>query len=46
MNPTVFEILMVLSLGSLFGAIIGLGIGWAAKTQKNPWSFKNFLFKG
>ena len=38
MTPTVFEILMVITLGSLAGAIMGLGIGWAAKKQKNPWS--------
>lgn len=41
MSPAMFDILMVISLGLLAGAIMGLGIGWAAKIQKNSWSLMN-----
>jgi len=33
-----FDILMIVALGTLAGAVIGLSIGWAAKYQEPRWS--------
>jgi len=38
MSGTLFEILMVIALGTLGGACFGLLIGYAARLQKPEWS--------
>jgi membrane protein YqaA with SNARE-associated domain len=38
MNADWFVILMVIALGSMTGAAIGLGIGFALGKQKSEWS--------
>ena len=38
MDQNVFDIFMVVALGSLAGTLMGVFIGYAAKKQKNEWS--------
>lgn len=38
MNANVFDILMVVALGSLSGVSVGLITGYGAKKQKSTWS--------
>jgi hypothetical protein len=38
MTPTLFEILMVLALGTLAGTALGLALGYSTGNQKNAWS--------
>ncbi|MCK9591092.1 MAG: hypothetical protein M0Q91_03645 [Methanoregula sp.] len=35
---SLFEILMVVAIGSLAGTGIGISLAYGAKTQKNEWS--------
>jgi membrane protein YqaA with SNARE-associated domain len=38
MDQNVFDIFMVVALGSSAGTLMGVFIGYAAKKQKNEWS--------
>jgi len=38
MDLNIFDIFMVVALGSLAGTLMGIFIGYAAKKQKNEWS--------
>jgi ABC-type phosphate/phosphonate transport system permease subunit len=38
MSANLFDVLMVIALGTLTGTVIGLLIGFFAKKQKNMWS--------
>jgi len=38
MSPNMFEILLMVALGTLAGTGIGLFIGFVAKKQKSEWS--------
>ncbi|MCX6684832.1 MAG: hypothetical protein NTZ37_08925 [Methanoregula sp.] len=38
MSANLFDVLMVIALGTLTGTVIGLLIGFFAKKQKNEWS--------
>jgi len=38
MDPDMFDMFMVVALGSLAGTLLGIFIGYAAKKQKNEWS--------
>lgn len=38
MDLKIFDIFMVVALGSLAGTLMGIFIGYAAKKQKNAWS--------
>jgi hypothetical protein len=38
MSGTLFEILMVIALGTLGGTCFGLIIGYAARQQRSEWS--------
>jgi hypothetical protein len=38
MNANVFDILMVVALGTLSGLSVGILVGYGAKKQKSTWS--------